>query len=137
MDTGRFSWMVWCDGGNSMPINSEAPLEDQFVPTCESAASQFHARSMIQNHHHVLIEGKESSKALILKTLLNSLDEKYDVMNIPLSNCSFSHKLYLTLSHSCRRRHLTRNYSLDLQYNHNMLDHQSQKNSVHNCHLNY
>ena len=67
--------MVWCDGGNSMPINSEAPLEDQFVPTCESAASQFHARSMIQNHHHVLIEGKESSKILLLKTLLNSLDE--------------------------------------------------------------
>ena len=80
VDIGRFTWMVWCDGTNQIPVNPTDPLEQQFVPTNESVAPQFLSRLVLTKNQHILLNGPESSKTLLIMNLINSLDnEKFDV----------------------------------------------------------
>ncbi|OHT17559.1 Dynein heavy chain family protein [Tritrichomonas foetus] len=87
-DLGKFNWTSFCDGATGMNFTDSKLIEEQMIPTNESASILFLSRLLITNHQHILIQGPETSKTLIGKTLLeNVLDNKvFDCHVLPLAN---------------------------------------------------
>jgi hypothetical protein len=90
LDIGRGMWIPWVDGNTNINLTSPFSLEEQFFPTPETASVVFIARLLMVNHIHTLVQGPESSKTLIAKTIMNScLDKtKFSSHVMPLANCS-------------------------------------------------
>ena len=109
IDLQKISWLPWCDSSTSSPILVDKPIEQQLVPTNESASMMFLARLMVSHSHHVLFHGPESSKSLVIKMLMeNILDsKKFDCRYLPLANCSTSSNLVKILRSFMQRRHGT------------------------------
>ncbi|EAY07015.1 Dynein heavy chain family protein [Trichomonas vaginalis G3] len=105
VDIGHFSWIVWCDGSQVLPINPTVPIEQQFVPTNESVAPQYITRILSAHHKHTLLIGPESSKSLLVKTTFSNLPEKYDKHVIPMSNCVEAKELYTDIKSLLQKRH--------------------------------
>ena len=89
-DFARGQWVPWVDGSTNMGLTSQQPLERQLIPTAETAAALFLTKMLVSNSHHVLIQGPETSKTLVVKTLMDVvLDQtRFDCYNMPLANCS-------------------------------------------------
>ncbi|OHT16390.1 Dynein heavy chain family protein [Tritrichomonas foetus] len=89
-DFGRGVWLPFTDGSTNINFTIQLPIEQQLIPTQESAANLFLSRLLVNNHTHLLINGPESSKTLSIKTLFNViLDKKKFSCNVlPLANCT-------------------------------------------------
>ncbi|EAY21612.1 Dynein heavy chain family protein [Trichomonas vaginalis G3] len=72
-DFGRMDWVPWVDGTTNINLTQNLPIEKQFYPTNQNAAPLFFSRLLLSNHHSVLLQGPESSKTLIGKTLIGSV----------------------------------------------------------------
>ncbi|OHT04040.1 Dynein heavy chain family protein [Tritrichomonas foetus] len=106
VDLQKFSWLPWCDSSTGINITSRKPIEQQLIPTNESASMMFLSRLMVHHSKHVLFQGKESSKSLVVKTLLeNMLDDTFDTRSLPLANCSSSSNMVKVLRSFMQKRH--------------------------------
>ncbi|KAK8860630.1 hypothetical protein M9Y10_012295 [Tritrichomonas musculus] len=89
-DLSKLAWTPWCDNSTSMNFTDFKLIEEQMIPTNESASALFLSQLLITNHKHILVQGPETSKTLIGKTLIeNILNHKiFECHVLPLSNCS-------------------------------------------------
>ena len=89
-DFARSEWTPWIDQQTNMNLTVKEPIELQLYPTKEAASALFLSRMLISNHHSILLQGPESSKTLIAKTLLKSVldPKKLDTHFLSLSPTS-------------------------------------------------
>ena len=92
MNLNKMNWSPWSDGITGIKLTQDKPIEQQLIPTNETAAVTFLAKLLVIHEKHLVLHGPESSKSLLVKTLFeNILDsKKYDCKNLPFSNCSLS-----------------------------------------------
>ncbi|EAY14826.1 Dynein heavy chain family protein [Trichomonas vaginalis G3] len=106
VDFARNSWMAWCDGQTGISITANKPIEQQLIPTNESAAMTYISRLTVQHGIHTLFHGPESSKSLVINTLMqNILDKSFDCRNLPLANCSTTQNVLKTLRSFMHKHH--------------------------------
>ena len=105
-DLSRLQWIQWTDGVTGIALTIKNPIEQQLIPTNETAAITFVSRLLVQHGHHTLLHGPESSKTLVTKTLMtNILDKKYDCRVLPMANCSTTTNVLATLRSYMHKRH--------------------------------
>ena len=107
VDLSKLTWTPWCDNSTGMNFTDFKVIEEQMIPTNESAAALFLSRLLITNHKHFLVQGPESSKTLIGKTLFeNVLNKKiYDCHILPLANCSQPSNISQFITSFLHKRH--------------------------------
>ena len=105
-DLARDSWTPWCDGTTGTILTSGKAIEQQLIPTNESAAMIYLTRLLVIHEKHILLHGPETSKTLVVNTLTSSiLDKKYDCRVLPLANCSTSSNVLSVFRSFLHKRH--------------------------------
>jgi hypothetical protein len=90
LDLAQNGWVPWCDGPAHLDIDD--PIEQQLVPTAESAAMVYFARLLTIHNRHLLFHGPETSKSLCVSYLMRSVLDGavYDNRVLPVACCSTS-----------------------------------------------
>ena len=106
-DLQRQTWMPWCDTSSGISITAKKPLESILIPTSESASMMFFSRLMVNHKKHSLIHGCETSKTLVVKTLLDNIlpQKKFDCRVLPFSHCSTSTNVVKIFRSFLQKRH--------------------------------
>ena len=98
----------WCDGDAGYEITGSKPIEQIMVPTNESASLLFFSRLFAHHSIHTLFHGPESSKSLVIHTLMDEvLDKSFDCRNLPLANCSVASNVLKVLRSFLHKSHGT------------------------------
>ena len=88
-----------------MNLNTSKPLEQQLVPTNEAAVMLYFGVLLSNNHIPFLYHGPESSKTLIIQTMMRDyLDSSFDCKQIPIGNTLTSKQLLNSLKNSMHKR---------------------------------
>jgi hypothetical protein len=89
-DMSRGSWTPWCDGYSGVSFTNMKAIEQQMIPTNESAATLYLSRMLVTHKYHVLVQGPETSKTLVANTLFEDVlnHSEYDCHVLPLASCS-------------------------------------------------
>ncbi|KAK8861158.1 hypothetical protein M9Y10_012853 [Tritrichomonas musculus] len=105
-DLARQTWMIWTDGQSGITLTSSKPIEQQLIPTYESASMMYLSRLLVMHEKHTLFHGPESSKTLVINTLTNGiLDKSYDCRSLPFANCSTAANVLSVLRSYLHKRH--------------------------------
>ncbi|KAK8896419.1 hypothetical protein M9Y10_014318 [Tritrichomonas musculus] len=90
IDFSSLKWTEWCDGKNNLEFTLEQPIENQMIPTNESASVIYLTRLLCEHDRSVIIQGPQTSKTLITNTLINTILDPniFDCHFYPLANCS-------------------------------------------------
>ena len=105
-DLAKAAWTPWTDGTNGFALTSNNQIEQQLVPTTESGAMMFLARLLTIHEKHVLFHGPESSKTLVINTLMNGvLDKSFICRSLPLAYCSTAMNVLTVFRSFLHRRH--------------------------------
>ncbi|OHT05113.1 Dynein heavy chain family protein [Tritrichomonas foetus] len=105
-DLSKQSWIAWTDGTTGVNITANKQIEQQLVPTNESAAMMYISRLLVMHEKHCLFHGPESSKTLVINTLTNNvLDSSYDCKTLPFAYCSTAMNVLTVLRSYLHKRH--------------------------------